>query len=569
MKTEPPSVIYDYSYKGSSDNDITMANDCASTGSSVEPSTGQQTFDNDVNRIETATANKLDSINTLVYPLCLQTNVTCKNGQTRFKTVRKKCVYTRRRKSKATFNDSLDNKRETLYNSNINDKANTSDLKATGKDSLDIKGETVNDFNINDEANDSDVIKCETDETVTEENDSLILFTDVPEVSKPKASSEAVNMSCESCGFSWKKLKCFKKHICKKVCPFCNKVFPHGRTGNFNKHVNFHILKAKKVSVTIANGEGVNHTQSERNIAGESSTLKQDPFKSQIQLENELPVTQENLTPDKAKDKLDAEKDTTKFHCQVCNLSFRRKKVYDTHSCKKICPFCNKEFPLGRRENFDKHVKFHEDLIKKKALVKIANSLEVENHSQTKGIMVSSSSDAKQECLESQIQSEDILPETKGKLKAEGANTEPDEEEDPTNLQCPVCNHTFQNKKKFNKHRNSNSCKRVCEYCGKIFLRRQICKYTTHIKTHTKQKDHKCTICGKYFYEKDYMRRHQRKVHGGERPFVCELCGASFIWAGGKSYATKSVFGDFSYFGHKLGCLYYILKVARCLRFWM
>ena len=538
MKTEPPSVIYDYLYKGSHDNGITTANDCAPTTSSVEPNTGQQTFDNDVNTNETASANKLDAINTSVEPLCPKTNITCEKRQARLKTLRRKCVYTRARKSKAIVKDSLDSKPETVNDLNINGKANSSDLKATTQDSVDNKYETVNDVNINDKANNSDLIKCETDVTVTEENDSLILFTDVPEMVKPKSSSEIVNMSCDTCGLSWKKAKYFKKHICKKVCPFCNKVFPHGRTGNFNRHVNFHILKSKKVSVTIANNEEVNHTQKERNIARERSTLEQESLKSQTQSENEVTVTQENLTPCRAKDEFDTERDAKKFHCQVCNHSFSREKVYETHSCRKVCPYCDKVFPLGR-QNFDKHVKCREDLMKKKALVKISNDIAAEHRTQNKVNMESSSSDAKQECLGSQIHSENELPVTQGESKADTAKSEPGVIEDPTNLHCQVCNHTFQNKKVFNKHRNSNGCKRVCEYCGKVFLRRQTCKYNTHIKTHTKQKDHQCTICGKYFYEKYYMLRHQRRVHEGERPYVCELCGVSFMWDAGNRATSQ------------------------------
>lgn len=491
VKTEASSVIY--GFKDGQDHKIPMINDCAPITSSDELSKGQQILENDTYTNET-----------MARPLCLKTNDTCEKRHSLSITHRRKRLYTRGRKSKVASNVSFDTKRETM-----------------------------NDLNVSKNTNNYDLFKSEPDETATEENNSLILFTDVPQLSKPKSSSESVSMSCKTCGLSWKKLRCFKKHICKKVCPFCNKVFPHGRTGNFNKHVNFHILKAKKGSVTIANcKEEVSHTQSEENIASESNTSEKNSFKSQIQLENEFPVTQENLTLDKTKDAFDAERRATKFHCQICNHSFRRKNVFDTHLCRKVCPFCSKVFPPRGRENFDKHVKLHEDLMKKKALVKMANDIEAERQTQTKGCTESSANDAKQESLRSQIHSEK-LPVTQEDSKANVAKAESDGEHDATNLHCQVCNHTFLNKKVFDKHRNSTSCKRVCEYCGKVFLRRQICKYPAHIRTHTKQKDHQCTTCGEYFYEKYYMRRHQRRVHGGERPHVCELCGVSFTWHAG------------------------------------
>ena len=130
---------------------------------------------------------------------------------------------------------------------------------------------------------------------------------------------------------------------------------------------------------------------------------------------------------------------------------------------------------------------------------------------------------ANKECQET-IKSE----ETKVQFNADTTKSESSATQVTLNVHCEVCNHTYKYKKQYDKHLISNSCKRVREFYGKIFYRRQIGKDNMHIKSHNKQKDHRCATCGKCYYGRNYLLRHQRVIYGGEKPFVCELCGAVY-----------------------------------------
>lgn len=66
----------------------------------------------------------------------------------------------------------------------------------------------------------------------------------------------------------------------------------------------------------------------------------------------------------------------------------------------------------------------------------------------------------------------------------------------------------------------------VCEYCGKVFDRKE--NYKTHLKfIHFKIRDQECKLCGKIFVVKGGLTRHM-KSHTGIKPFKCDLCSKAF-----------------------------------------
>lgn len=52
-----------------------------------------------------------------------------------------------------------------------------------------------------------------------------------------------------------------------------------------------------------------------------------------------------------------------------------------------------------------------------------------------------------------------------------------------------------------------------CEHCGKKFAKRMSREYADHIKIHTGERDHVCTICGSSYYSRKMLRKHELKKH--------------------------------------------------------
>ena len=68
-----------------------------------------------------------------------------------------------------------------------------------------------------------------------------------------------------------------------------------------------------------------------------------------------------------------------------------------------------------------------------------------------------------------------------------------------------------------------------CETCGKVFTRKYI--LNRHILTHTGDKRHKCSHCGRAFTLLQNAKRHERQVHerrGAQREYRCGTCGETF-----------------------------------------
>lgn len=64
-----------------------------------------------------------------------------------------------------------------------------------------------------------------------------------------------------------------------------------------------------------------------------------------------------------------------------------------------------------------------------------------------------------------------------------------------------------------------------CELCGASF--RHNAAFITHKRRHDKNYLHKCSICSKGFYKKDHLDVHLR-THGILQDFVCKICGKGF-----------------------------------------
>ena len=52
-----------------------------------------------------------------------------------------------------------------------------------------------------------------------------------------------------------------------------------------------------------------------------------------------------------------------------------------------------------------------------------------------------------------------------------------------------------------------------CEHCGKKFPKRMGREYKDHVKIHTGERDHICTICGSSYFSRKMLRKHELKKH--------------------------------------------------------
>ncbi|CAH0757579.1 unnamed protein product [Diatraea saccharalis] len=91
----------------------------------------------------------------------------------------------------------------------------------------------------------------------------------------------------------------------------------------------------------------------------------------------------------------------------------------------------------------------------------------------------------------------------------------------------PGCTIKFKDKYALKKHTRIHYPEQqvYCNECGRGFARKH--RLVKHLAQHVpKVKDTKCPFCGVPFYNKNYLLKHLRTIHGNKREkYICDVCG--------------------------------------------
>lgn len=99
---------------------------------------------------------------------------------------------------------------------------------------------------------------------------------------------------------------------------------------------------------------------------------------------------------------------------------------------------------------------------------------------------------------------------------------------DAREYRCPKCPELFPSQYHKQKHLiKVHDIGHKCAHCGKMFTRNSFMK--DHVRrTHLKEKNVVCSVCGERFFDNYLLRLHMVR-HKGERKYACDVCGKAFL----------------------------------------
>nr|CAH7740333.1 unnamed protein product [Callosobruchus chinensis] len=248
--------------------------------------------------------------------------------------------------------------------------------------------------------------------------------------------------------------------------------------------------------------------------------------------------------------------------CNVCNVTFNRRKEYNKHKmenpeCNQTkeyeCDTCGMKFPY--RYKMETHMKSHNEDTPYECKVcgkKFKFQHNVRRHDKIahKGLKpfkcdICGKDFARLEAKRNHDKVHDVKPyrckicgKVLSKLFQYRKHLKIHIVSDNKIKLCVKCGEEFKTEEEYLEHEKMHLEKKdvnqvQCEICNQVFLAKTL---QSHMLIHAGKKEHLCHICGRTFLKKAYLELHA-SIHTGEMKYNCETCGRRYC---GKAFAQKT-----------------------------